>query len=72
VIEPDPADLGLHQLLGYRRELRDLAWRGTAAELAASAAAASMYRTLELLLCRWLGDDDGRSTAQLVTSGTLR
>jgi pyruvate,water dikinase len=72
VIEPDPADLGLDQLLGYRRELRDLAWRGTAAELAASAAAASMYRTLELLLCRWLGDEDGRSTAQLVTSGTLQ
>jgi pyruvate,water dikinase len=72
VIEPDPADLGLHQLLGYRRELRDLAWRGTAAELAASAAAASMYRTLELLLCRWLGDEEGRSAAQLVTSGALR
>ena len=72
VIEPDPADLGLHQLLGYRRELRDLAWRGTAAELAASAAAASMYRTLELLLCRWLGDEEGRGTAQLVTSGTVQ
>ena len=72
VIEPDPADLNLHQLLGYRRELRDLAWRGTVAELAASAAAASMYRTLELLLCRWLGDKEGRSTAQLVTSGALQ
>jgi pyruvate,water dikinase len=72
VIEPDPTVLGIDQLLGYRRELRDLAWRGAAAELAASAAAGSMYRNLEALLCRWLGEDEGRSTAQLVTSGTLR
>lgn len=58
-------------LLRYRTVLRDLAWRLTAAEVAASSAGAAAYRGLELLLQRWLDERAAASWAQRLTAGSL-
>jgi pyruvate,water dikinase len=71
IIEPDPATLGVGALIAYRRELRDLAGRGVAAELAASTVASSAYHNLEALLARILGEEAGTRAAQQLTTGTL-
>ncbi|HSG78919.1 MAG TPA: PEP/pyruvate-binding domain-containing protein [Acidimicrobiia bacterium] len=70
-IEPDLSDSPAGRLIAYRHELRDLAARGALAELSASNAAATAYRSLETMLRRWLGPDAGRREAQRITSGSL-
>lgn len=71
LIEPDPATLTAVELIAYRRQLRDLAGRGVLAEVAASAAATTAYRSLEAALCRWVDPVTGAREAQRVTSGGL-
>ena len=58
-------------LLAYRAGLRDLAWRITAAEVAASSAGAAAYRGLELVLQRWLDEPEAAGWAQRLTAGSL-
>ncbi len=58
-------------LLGYRAALRDLAWRLTAAEVAASSAGAAAYRGLEVLLQRWVDEGAAAGWAQRLTAGSL-
>jgi pyruvate,water dikinase len=62
-------DLPVQQLLAYRIRIRDLAWRGYEAEVAASAGAAAAYRGLELALERWVGRDEAALWAQKLTAG---
>ncbi len=62
-------DLPVQRLLAYRARIRDLAWRGYEAEVAASAGAAAAYRGLELALERWVGGDEAALWAQKLTAG---
>ncbi len=61
--------LPVRRLVAYRRRIRDLAWRGYAAEVGASSAAATAYHALELLLARWYPKDEAARWAQRTTSG---
>jgi pyruvate,water dikinase len=65
----DLRSLSTSRLLRYRARLRDLAWRGFEAEVAASAGAAAAYRALEMALERWVGPDDAPLWAQRITAG---
>lgn len=67
----DLTELPVRRLIAYRQRIRDLAWRGYAAEVGASSAAGATYRALELLLERWLSPADAASWAQVVTRGAL-
>jgi phosphohistidine swiveling domain-containing protein len=67
----DLAELPVRLLTAYRQRIRDLAWRGYAAEVGASSAAGATYRALELLLERWLATNEAASWAQLLTRGAL-
>ncbi len=67
----DLGDMPVRRLVAYRQRIRDLAWRGYAAEVGASSAAGATYRALELLLERWLPRDQASSWAQLLTRGAL-
>lgn len=71
LVEPDLSTVAATALLGYRRELRDLAARGMLAELAASTAATTAYASLEAALHRWLGEASRGIEAQRITSGHL-
>ena len=71
-LDTDLGGLPTRRLVAYRAALRDLAWRLTAAEVAASSAAAAAYRALELLLANWLGETDATQWAQRLTAGSLR
>lgn len=63
-------DLALpaHRLLTYRARVRDLAYRGYAAEVAAAAGAAAAYRALEMALERWVGREAAATWAQRITT----
>ena len=61
-------DLPLARLVAYRGRVRDLAYRGYAAEVAAAAAAAAAYRSLESLLERWVGEERAALWAQRLTA----
>ncbi len=65
----DLPTLPVQRLLAYRARVRDLAWRGYEAEVAASAGAAAAYRGLEMALERWVGTDDSALWAQKLTAG---
>jgi pyruvate,water dikinase len=67
----DLAELPVRHLVAYRQRVRDLAWRGYAAEVGASSAAGATYRALELLLERWLPEAEAASWAQVLTRGAL-
>lgn len=60
-------DLPVRKLVAYRQRIRDLAWRGYAAEVGASSAAGATYRALELLLGRWLPETEAEQWAQRLT-----
>ncbi len=64
-------EMPVRRLVAYRQRIRDLAWRGYAAEVGASSAAGATYRALELLLERWLPEDEAASWAQILTKGAL-
>ncbi len=64
----DLGRLPVERLLAYRARVRDLAWRGYAAEVAAAAGAAAAYRGLEIALERWVGEE-APLWAQRITSG---
>jgi pyruvate,water dikinase len=70
-LEVDLASLPAWRLVGYRRAIRDLAWRISAAEVSASSAATASYRALEVLLSRWLDEAEAATWAQRLTAGTL-
>jgi len=61
------AHLPVRRLVAYRQRIRDLAWRGYAAEVGASSAAGATYRALELLLERWLPETAAAEWAQRLT-----
>ena len=61
------SDLPVRKLVAYRQRIRDLAWRGYAAEVGASSAAGATYRALELLLNRWLPETAAEHWAQRLT-----
>ena len=63
----DVAHLPVRRLVAYRQRIRDLAWRGYAAEVGASSAAGATYRALELLLERWLPATAAAEWAQRLT-----
>lgn len=65
----DLAHLPVHRLLAYRTRIRNLAWRGYEAEVAASAGAAAAYRGLEMALERWVGEEEAALWAQKLTAG---
>lgn len=65
------SDLPARRLVAYRQRIRDLAWRGYAAEVGASSAAGATYRALEMLLERWLPEPLAASWAQRTTRGAL-
>ncbi len=67
-----PAELPIRHLLAYRTRVRDLAFRGYAAEVAAAAGAAAAYRALESTLGRWVGQDRSSLWAQRVTATSAR
>jgi len=64
-------EMPVRRLAAYRQRIRDLAWRGYAAEVGASSAAGATYRALELLLERWVPEDEAASWAQILTKGAL-
>jgi pyruvate,water dikinase len=64
-------DMPVRRLVAYRQRIRDLAWRGYAAEVGASSAAGATYRALELLLERWLPEEEAESWTQIITKGAL-
>jgi pyruvate,water dikinase len=70
-LDIDLQRLPVARLLRYRSRVRDLAWRTYAIEVAASSAAASSYRALEVQVGRWLGEEEGVQWAQRLTAGTL-
>jgi pyruvate,water dikinase len=70
-LEVDLTRLPAWRIAGYRRVVRDLAWRATAADVAASSAATAAYRGLEMVLGRWLDETDAATWAQRLTAGTL-
>jgi pyruvate,water dikinase len=63
--------LPVRQLLAYGHQVRDLAWRVSAAEVAASSAAAAAYQALQSLLARWLEPGEAALWAQQLTAGGL-
>jgi pyruvate,water dikinase len=65
----DLTSLSTSRLLRYRSRIRDLAWRGYEAEIAASAGAAAAYRSLEVALDRWVGPKESALWAQRITAG---
>ena len=65
----DLGSLSTNRLLRYRARIRDLAWRGYEAEVAASAGAAAAYRSLEMALERWVGVAGAPLWAQRITAG---
>ena len=65
----DLRSLSTSRLLRYRARVRDLAWRGYEAEVAASAGAAAAYRGLEKTLERWMDVDAAALWAQRITAG---
>jgi len=67
---PALAGLSNERLLAYLRRLVDLAARGLAAELGVAAAGAASYRRLEILLSRYLGENEGPGAAMTVTAGS--
>ncbi len=67
----DLSELPVRLLVAYRQRIRDLAWRGYAAEVGASSAAGAAYRALEILLERWLPEDEAATWAQTLTRGAL-
>ena len=67
----DLGALPARRLAGYHHVIRDLAWRIGAAEVAASSAATAAFRGLELVLQRWLDEDDSTAWAQRLTAGSL-
>jgi len=70
-IDIDVSTLSVSRLAAYRQRIRDLAWRGYAAEVGASSAAGATYRALEILLERWLPDDSAATWAQRLTSHAI-
>lgn len=70
-LDIDLGDLPVRKLVAYRQRIRDLAWRGYAAEVGASSAAGATYRALELLLERWVDADEAASWAQRLTRGAI-
>ncbi len=70
-MEIDLDEMPVRRLVAYRQRIRDLAWRGYAAEVGASSAAGATYRALELLLERWLPAEEAGSWAQILTKGAL-
>jgi len=70
-LDMDLRDLPVRKLVAYRQRIRDLAWRGYAAEVGASSAAGATYRALELLLERWVDADEAASWAQRLTRGAF-
>ncbi len=70
-LEMDLHRLPARRLISYRSSVRDLAWRLTAAEVAASSAAAASYRALEEALAQWLGDSEAAAWAQRLTAGSI-
>ncbi|MCP3974714.1 MAG: hypothetical protein GY720_09500 [bacterium] len=68
----DLTELPVRLLVAYRQRIRDLAWRGYAAEVGASSAAGAAYRALEILLERWLPEAEAASWAQILTRGALQ
>ena len=66
-LEVELGDLPVRRLVAYRQRIRDLAWRGYAAEVGASSAAGATYRALELLLERWLDEEESARWAQRLT-----
>ncbi len=71
-LDPDLADAPTTSLLSYRQNLRELARQGMRTEVGVAAAAAANYRSLELLLERWLGPEEGPLAAQRLTAGRVR
>lgn len=67
VLQRLPAD----RLAVYSSNVRDLAWRIAAAEVAASSAAAAAYQTLQALLRRWVEPTEAVVLAQQLTTGAL-
>ena len=67
----DLTELPVRRLVAYRQRIRDLAWRGYAAEVGASSAAGATYRALELLLERWLPEAEAATWAQALTRGAM-
>jgi len=70
-IDVDTQVLSVGRLVAYRQRIRDLAWRGYAAEVGASSAAGATYRALEILLEKWLPDDTAQTWAQRLTSDAI-
>ncbi len=66
-LDIDISTLPVRSLVAYRQRIRDLAWRGYTAEVGASSAAGATYRALELLLERWMTEDQAVSWAQMLT-----
>lgn len=60
--------LPVGHLLAYRTRVRNLAYRGYAAEVAAAAGAAAAYRGLEIALERWVGKEEAPGWAQRITA----
>ena len=65
----DATTLRVERLLNYWARVRDLAWRGYATEVAASAGAAAAYRALEMALEKWIGAEKAALWAQRITTG---
>lgn len=58
------------ELLAYRARLLHLATRVVTAEVAIAAMATASYRSIEVFLCKQLGDAEASRAAQLMTSGS--
>jgi rifampicin phosphotransferase len=71
-LDPDLADAPTSSLLSYRHSVRQLARHGMRTEVGVAAAAAANYRSLELLLERWLGPEEGPLAAQRLTAGRVQ
>jgi pyruvate,water dikinase len=69
-LDVDVSCLPAANLLKVRARIRELAWRGYTAEVAAASAAGAAYRALEIVLARWLGEA-AAEWAQRLTAGTL-
>ena len=67
----DHGGLPAERLVAYWERIRDVAWRGYAAEVVASAGAAAGYRGLEAALEKWIGPDDAALWAQQITTGPV-
>ena len=69
-MEPDLRLTEDEDLLAYRGRLLHLTTRVVAAEVTVAAMATASYRSIEVFLCRHLGDVDASRAAQLMTSGS--